>query len=130
MSIPDDLRYTREHEWARGESDGSITVGITHHAQENLGDVVYVELPEVGSSLGAGDTFGVVESVKAVSDLFSPITGEVAAVNEALPDAPETINADCYGAGWLIRLTPSASGELEGLMSAADYAAFCAEESH
>jgi glycine cleavage system H protein len=128
MSYPENLRYTTDHEWARLEDDGTLTVGITAHAQEALGDVVYVELPEVGSALEAEANFGVVESVKAVSDLLVPCNGTVAAVNEALEDAPEVINADPYGAGWIMRLKPERLTDFEALMDATAYAAFVEAE--
>ncbi len=130
MSIPNDLRYTPDHEWARLEDDGTVTVGITHHAQDALGDVVYVELPEVGAALEAGAQFGVVESVKTVSDLFAPCAGEVVAVNAHLEDAPETINAEPYGAGWLLKLKPDDAGALAALMDADAYRAHCEAEAH
>ncbi len=123
-TIPADLRYAASHEWARLEADGSITVGITDHAQEALGDVVYVELPEVGASLAAGQEAGVVESVKAASDIYAPIGGEVIAVNEALGDNPELVNADPY-ANWFFKLQPSDAAELDKLLDAAGYAAAC-----
>ena len=111
MSVPGDLRYTRSHEWARIEDDVA-TVGITDHAQDELGDVVFVELPEEGASFGAGDSFGAVESVKAVSDLYAPVGGEVVEVNQSLNDAPEKINEDPYGGGWMIRLRVSDEADL------------------
>ena len=128
MSSPSDLRYTREHEWARREEDGSLTIGITDHAQEALGDVVFVELPEVGEQVEAEDKFGVVESVKTVSDLYSPVAGEISAVNQQLEDAPETVNEDAYGDGWMIRITPSDSASFDTLMDAAAYDSFVASE--
>lgn len=128
MSSPQDLRYTKEHEWARAETDGTLTIGITAHAQEALGDVVYVELPEVGQVLSIGDAFGVVESVKTVSDLYSPCDGEIVAVNEALPDTPENVNEDPYGAGWIIRIKPAAVGAVDALMDATAYDAHVAAE--
>ena len=105
--LPGDLRYTNEHEWLRQEEDGSVTIGITDHAQEALGDLVYVELPEVGQDVESGGEMAVVESVKAASDVYAPISGSVAAVNEALSDDPEKINADPYGDGWIVRMQPS-----------------------
>jgi glycine cleavage system H protein len=111
LSIPDDLRYTRSHEWVRME-DGTVTIGITEHAQEELGDVVFVELPDVGDTIGAGDSFGSVESVKAVSDLYTPVGGEVVEVNSSLEDAPEKINDDPYGEGWIVKLSTSEEGDL------------------
>ena len=120
MSVPEGLLYTKEHEWIRQEGD-VVVVGITHHAQDQLGDVVYVELPEVGTAITEGDTFGTVESVKAVSDLYAPVTGEVVEINEGLEDGPESVNTDAYGDGWMIKV--KVSGETEGLLSAADYQA-------
>ena len=125
---PTELKYARSHEWARVEADGSITVGLSDHAQEALGDVVFVELPEVGTELSAGDEAGVVESVKAASDIYAPVSGEVLEVNPLLEDAPETVNSDPYVEGWFYRLQPSDSGELDNLLSAADYETHCAEE--
>jgi glycine cleavage system H protein len=103
MSVPEELQYTKTHEWVRLEDD-IATVGITEHAQDELGDVVFIELPEKGASFGAGDSFGTVESVKAVSDLYAPVGGDIVEVNEALNDAPEKINEEPYGGGWMIRL--------------------------
>ena len=126
---PSELKYAASHEWARLEEDGSVTVGITDHAQDALGDVVFVELPDVGDSLAAGDEAGVVESVKAASDIYAPVAGEVIAVNEKLEDEPETVNADPYNDGWFYKLQPGDTSELEALLSAEDYQAQCAEES-
>jgi len=126
--IPEELRYSRTHEWVRQEEDGTVTVGITDHAQALLGDLVYVELPEVGRELEAGEACAVVESVKAASDVYAPVGGEVVEVNEELADAPERINEDPYGAGWLLRLRPSDPAELEGLLDAAAYGALVREE--
>lgn len=123
---PTDLRYTKDHEWVRVEGD-TATIGITQFATEQLGDIVYVELPAVGSSTQQGATFGVVESVKAVSDLFAPISGEVVEGNDALSGQPELVNQEPYGTGWMLRLRISAAGELEGLMDAASYDALNAE---
>ncbi len=120
MSVPPELRYTKEHEWLRLAGD-EATVGITAYAAEQLGDIVFVELPDVGRSLDQFATFGVVESVKAVSDLYSPISGEVVAVNEALADRPELVNSDPYGEGWLIRLKPRDPAEVDALLDAAAY---------
>ncbi len=125
MSIPEDLKYTKSHEWVRVE-DGTATVGITEHAQDELGDVVFVELPETGATLEAGDSFGAVESVKAVSDLYAPVGGEVVEVNEALNDAPEKINEDPYGDGWILKLSIA---EEPNLLSAEDYQKVLDEES-
>ncbi len=122
MSYPDDLRYSKEHEWVRVE-ESHATIGITSFAADELGDIVFVELPEVGSSLAQFGTFGVVESVKAVSDLFSPVSGTVAEVNEALRETPELLNSDPFGEGWIARVELSDSSELDGLMDAAAYAA-------
>ncbi|WP_257456374.1 glycine cleavage system protein GcvH [Archangium lipolyticum] len=119
-NIPQNLKYTKEHEWARIEGN-RVVVGVTSHAQEALGDVVYVELPKVGASLTAGKQFGVIESTKAVSDLFSPLTGKVVKVNDALTDSPQTINSDPYGAGWIVEVEPSDTKELAGLMDASAY---------
>lgn len=121
-NIPADLRYAASHEWARLEADGSVTVGISDHAQEALGDVVFVELPEVGKQLAAGQEAGVVESVKAASDIYAPIAGQVVAINEALSDAPELVNQDPY-ANWFFRLQPANPDDLAGLLDAAGYQA-------
>jgi glycine cleavage system H protein len=125
---PSELKYAASHEWARLEEDGTITVGISDHAQEALGDVVFVELPEIGTSLAAGDEAGVVESVKAASDIYAPVAGEVIAVNEQLEDEPETVNSDPYNDGWFFKLQPVDAGELDGLLGAEDYQARCDEE--
>jgi glycine cleavage system H protein len=119
-NIPQNLKYTKEHEWARIEGN-RVVVGVTAHAQEALGDVVYVELPKVGATLTAGKQFGVIESTKAVSDLFSPLSGKVVQVNDALKDSPQTINSDPYGAGWIVEIEPSDTKELAGLMDASAY---------
>ena len=128
-NVPPDLKYTRDHEWAKKEGP-RIRVGITAYAQEQLGDVVFVELPKVGAKVAQRQSFGVVESVKAVSDLFAPVSGDVAEVNGELPKAPETVNADPYGRGWMIVVTPSAPGEWDTLLDAAGYEAFLAEGGH
>lgn len=125
---PSELRYASTHEWARLEDDGTVTVGITDHAQEALGDVVYVETPELGVTLAAGDEAGVVESVKAASDIYSPVGGEVIAVNEKLEDEPETVNAEPYEDGWFFRIQPSDEADLEQLLSADEYDAQCEDE--
>ena len=125
MSIPDDLQYTKSHEWVRMEGD-TATIGITDHAQEELGDVVFVELPEVGSTIEAGDSFGTVESVKAVSDLYTPVGGEVVEVNSSLEDAPEKINDDPYGEGWIVKLRTSEEADL---LSPEEYEKVVEEES-
>jgi len=128
-NVPADLRYTREHEWARQEGD-RVRVGITHFAQEQLGDVVFVELPTSGARVRAHQTFGVVESVKAVSDLFAPVSGEIAEVNAELAQKPETVNQDPYGRGWMLVVTPTDSSEWEQLLTAAQYEQFIAEGGH
>jgi glycine cleavage system H protein len=119
--IPKDLKYTKDHEWARQQGN-TVVVGVTAHAQEALGDVVYVELPKVGSTLTAGKQFGVIESTKAVSELFSPLSGKVVKVNDALTDAPQTVNADPYGNGWIVEIEPSDTKQLTELMDATAYA--------
>ena len=129
MTIPEGLRYTREHEWIEILEQGRGRVGITHHAQDELGDVVFVELPGVGDELGGEDVFGTVESVKAVSDLYSPVTGRVIQVNDSLEEQPELVNEDPYGEGWMIQVKLNDSAELDGLLSAQEYAAYVAEES-
>jgi glycine cleavage system H protein len=126
--IPSDLRYMSSHEWVRVDADGTAYVGITDHAQNAMGDLVYVELPEVGDTLAAGDEVGVVESVKAASDIYSPVSGEIIAINEALNDNPEQVNSDPFGDGWLYRIKMSDPGELEDLMSAEEYAEQLEEE--
>ncbi|MBT3647986.1 MAG: glycine cleavage system protein GcvH [Flavobacteriales bacterium] len=120
MNIPEDLKYTSDHEWIRVEGD-TATVGITDYAQGELGDVVYVEIETEGESLDREEVFGTVEAVKTVSDLFMPISGEVVAVNESLADAPDTVNKDPYGEGWMIKIKYSDSSELDALLSADDY---------
>jgi len=124
LSVPGELQYTKSHEWIRLEDD-IATVGITDHAQDELGDVVFIELPEQGASFGVGDSFGTVESVKAVSDLYAPVGGEVVEVNEALNDAPEKINEEPYGGGWMIRLRISEEADL---LSAEEYEKLLEEE--
>jgi glycine cleavage system H protein len=120
---PKDLKYTTEHEWVRdsGETSGTVRVGITHYAQDQLGDIVYVQLPSVGDAVEAGQPCGELESTKSVSDLYAPITGTVARVNEELSGNPELVNSDPYGAGWLIDITPADMDAAAGLLSAADY---------
>ncbi len=127
MEFPAHLKYTKEHEWAK-EDGSEITVGITSYAQEELGDIVFLELPAVGAEVSRGKTFGVVESVKAVSDLYSPVSGKVVRVNDTLLDAPETVNADPFGEGWMIVVEAADAGEVASLLSAGDYGAFVAEE--
>lgn len=120
MNFPENLRYTASHEWVRQEADGTLTVGITDHAQDSLGELVYVELPEAGRRLAAGDACAVVESVKAASDVYAPVSGEVVARNDALADAPSDVNKDPYAA-WLFRIKPAESGRLDNLMDAPTY---------
>lgn len=120
MTFPDDCRYTNEHEWIRLEDDGTATIGITDYAQQELGDIVFVELEE-GVEGDADDAFGTIEAVKTVSDLFLPVAGTVVAVNDALDDAPETVNEDPYGAGWLVKIEPRDAADLDALMDAAAY---------
>ena len=127
MQFPEDLRYTAEHEWARLE-DGMVTVGITGYATDQLGDVVFVELPPVGRKLEALKPFGVVEAVKTVSDLYAPVAGEVVAVNEALVDNPALVNQAPYGEGWMVRLKPEDAGAVQQLMSREDYARHVEEQ--
>lgn len=127
-NIPSDLRYVDSHEWIRLEDDGSVTVGITDHAQQALGDVVFVELPEVDAELAIGAEAGVVESVKAASDIYVPVSGKIIAVNEALADDPELVNNDPYEDGWFFRMKPSDAAELEVLLTAEAYAAVCEDE--
>ena len=122
-NIPAELKYVASHEWLRTEADGTITVGITEHAQELLGDIVFIELPEVGAELAADEQAGVVESVKAASDVYAPITGEIVAVNDALVSAPEIANSDPYGDGWFFKIKPANAADLDGLLSAEQYAA-------
>lgn len=128
MSIPADLKYTDTHEWVRTEADGSVSVGITHHAQDLLGDLVYVENPQVGRKFKKGEECGVVESVKAASDIYAPLSGEILAVNEALADAPEKINESAYEA-WMFRLRPDDPAELEALLDASGYGKLVEAES-
>ncbi len=119
--LPADLKYSKSHEWARDEGDGTVTVGITDHAQELLGDLVFLELPEVGTPVQAEGECAVVESVKAASDIYSPVTGEIIEVNQALADAPESINEDAYGAGWIFKVKLSDAAELNALLDADGY---------
>jgi glycine cleavage system H protein len=129
-NIPADLKYLDSHEWARVESDGTITIGISDHAQGALGDLVFVEVPEVGKSLSKGGAAAVVESVKAASDVYSPISGEVVAANDALSGSPELVNSDPYGAGWLYKIKPSNKGELQQLLDAKAYEKVVADAAH
>lgn len=126
MSYPSDLKYTKEHEWIKADG-ATATIGITNHAQESLGDIVFVDLPKVGSEISVGKSFGSVESVKAVSDLFAPASGKVTAVNGELATAPEKINKDAHGS-WMVKIALKDPGELNALMSSADYEKFVAEE--
>ena len=127
-NVPADLRYTRSHEWVRTLPDGSVEIGITDHAQGALGDLVFVEVPEAGRQVSGGDAFAVVESVKAASDVYSPLGGEVIAGNDALAAQPELVNQDPYGQGWLVRLRPASAAEVEALLDAAQYSEHLASE--
>lgn len=127
-NTPPELKYAKSHEWARVEDDGTVTVGISDHAQDALGDVVFVELPDEGANLGAGDDAAVVESVKAASDIYAPLAGDVVAVNAVLEDSPETVNADPYGEGWFFRLQPNNLADLESLLDAEAYQRQCEDE--
>lgn len=129
-NIPVDLKYTKTHEWARVNDDGSVTVGISDSAQDQLGDMVFVEVPETGQSVVAEEACAVVESVKAASDVYAPIAGEIVEVNEALADSPEAVNTDVYGEGWIFRMTPTDKAELDELMDAETYESFLASEDH
>ena len=126
MNVPADLKYTQSHEWVKLEADGSVTVGITDHAQEALGDIVFLDLPEAGRQLNAGEECAVVESVKAASDIYAPIAGEVIARNDAALDAPESVNQDAYAA-WLFKLKPADAAQLDALLDAAAYTKVAAE---
>jgi len=128
-NVPADLKYTKEHEWAKREGD-RVRVGITHFAQEQLGDVVFVELPKAGHKVTSHKTFGVVESVKAVSDLYAPISGEVVEVNGALTKTPELVNRDPYGQGWMLIVKPAGGGDWDQLLTAQQYEQFLAEGAH
>ncbi len=129
MKLDAQARYTQTHEWARRDGD-EVIIGITDYAQSTLSDIVYVDLPDVGDTLSAGESLGVVESVKAAADVMAPVSGEVVAVNEALADAPETLNSDPFGAGWLVRVRPESWDEFEALMDADAYAALVASLEH
>lgn len=128
--LPTELKYAKTHEWVRDEGDGSVTVGITDHAQGQLGDLVFVDLPEVGDSVEAGADCAVVESVKAASDVYSPVSGEIVAVNSLLSDSPEMVNEDAFGAGWLFKVKMSDASELATLLDADGYSAVAAEDEH
>lgn len=123
MNVPENLRYTKDHEWLRPEADGRATIGITDYAQGSLGDVTFVDLPKPGRKFGAGETFGVVESVKAASDLYMPVAGEVVETNPALKSGPEKVNQDPYGEAWMIRIRPANAADLDALLDAAAYRA-------
>jgi len=127
VQIPADLRYTENHEWVRLEGDGAVTVGISEYAQDALGDIVYVDLPDVGRSVEAGESIAEVESTKSVNDVYAPISGVIATANEPLMDAPELVNTDPFGAGWFVTITPADSGSLDTLMDAIAYGAFTEE---
>lgn len=126
--IPAELKYAPTHEWARLEEDGTVIVGISDHAQSALGDVVYIEAPEIGLTVSAQEEAGVVESVKAASDIYAPVGGTICAVNDDLTDTPETVNQDPYGDGWFFKLTPTDPADLDDLLDAEAYARVCAEE--
>ncbi|MBP7202460.1 MAG: glycine cleavage system protein GcvH [Propionivibrio sp.] len=126
MNVPSNLKYTKSHEWVRAEADGTVTIGITDHAQELLGDLVFVELPEVGKTLSAEQEAAVVESVKAASDVYAPISGTVTEVNTAVSDAPESVNEDAYAA-WLFKMKPANAADVDALLGAAEYTASAGE---
>lgn len=129
-NVPAELRYTKSHEWVRKNDDGTLTIGISDHAQELLGDLVFVDAPEAGSSFEQGEDCAVVESVKAASDVYCPISGEVTEANDALADSPEMINADPYGDGWIFSIKPEDEGDFDHLMSADEYTSHVAAEDH
>jgi len=129
-NIPKDLKYTKSHEWVKPNADGSVTVGITHHAQDLMGDMVFVELPTAGTPVTSGKECGVVESVKAASDIYAPVGGEVVEANALLSDSPETVNKDPYGSGWMFRLKPANKAEVDALLDAKAYEALVASEKH
>ncbi len=128
--IPTELKYASSHEWARLEEDGTVTVGISDHAQQALGDVVYVEHPEVGQTVSAGAEAGVVESVKAASDIYAPLSGTITEINETLEDAPETVNQDPYGDGWFFKIEPEDPAQLDDLLDSAAYGEICEADEH
>jgi glycine cleavage system H protein len=128
VNVPEDLHYSKDHEWVRVDGNEAV-IGITDYAQNSLGDVVYVELPKPGEQFAANESFGSVESVKAVSEVFTPVTGEVTKINESLADEPEKVNADPYGDGWMIRIRMSSSGEVDSLLTGAEYEDFTKAES-
>jgi glycine cleavage system H protein len=129
-NIPVELKYAKSHEWVRTNDDGSVTVGISDTAQDQLGDMVFIEVPEVGQTVTAAEACAVVESVKAASDVYAPVSGEIVEVNEDLADSPEAVNNDAYGEGWIFRLEPADAGELGALMDADAYETFLASEDH
>jgi glycine cleavage system H protein len=129
-NIPKDLKYTKSHEWVKPNADGSVTVGITHHAQDLMGDMVFVDLPTAGTQVTSGKECGVVESVKAASDVYAPVSGEIVEANAALSDSPETVNKDPYGSGWMFRLKPANKAEVDALLDAKAYEALVASEKH
>jgi glycine cleavage system H protein len=129
-NIPKDLKYTKSHEWVKPNADGSVTVGITHHAQDLMGDMVFVDLPTAGTQVTSGKECGVVESVKAASDVYAPVSGEIVEANVALADSPETVNKDPYGSGWMFRLKPANKDEVDALLDAKAYEALVASEKH
>jgi glycine cleavage system H protein len=129
-NIPKDLKYTKSHEWVKPNADGSVTVGITHHAQDLMGDMVFVDLPTAGTQVTSGKECGVVESVKAASDVYAPVSGEIVEANVALADSPETVNKDPYGSGWMFRLKPANQAEVDALLDAKAYEALVASEKH
>jgi glycine cleavage system H protein len=130
MKTPNDLKYTKSHEWVKPEADGTLTVGITDHAQQLMGDMVYVELPEAGRQVEANKECAVVESVKAASDVYAPVAGAITAANGTLVDSPETVNKDPYGAGWMFKLKPTNKADVNGLLDAKAYEALVASEQH
>jgi len=129
-NLPNELKYTKTHEWARNEGDGILTVGITDHAQELLGDLVFVDLPQIGAAVTAGGDCAVVESVKAASDIYSPVSGEIIAVNGLLSDSPEIINESAFGEGWIFKVRMSDASEFDALLDSNGYAAVMAEDDH
>ena len=129
-SVPNELKYAKSHEWVRNEGDGTVTVGISDHAQQSLGDVVYVEHPELGQTVNAGAETGVVESVKAASDIYAPVSGTIVAVNETLEESPETVNQDPYGDGWFFKIEPDDVTELEDLLDAEAYGELADADDH
>ncbi|HKJ88899.1 MAG TPA: glycine cleavage system protein GcvH [Gammaproteobacteria bacterium] len=128
MEVRDDRRYTKSHEWVKEEGDGTVSIGITDYAQDLLSDVVFVELPETGATVAAGDEIAVAESVKAASDIYAPISGEIVAVNEELEDSPEKVNEEPFDGGWIYRMKPSDQGEVEALMGHEAYQELCESE--